>query len=51
MAKNVSLQSNFVDNLRGFRSQNKLKKAMLLLAFMGGGSEFIRGLTIDSQTL
>merc|ERR1712228_175399 len=28
-AKNVSLQSNFVDNLRGFRSQNKLKKAAL----------------------
>jgi len=25
----VSLQSNFVDNLRGFRSQNKLKKAAL----------------------
>jgi calcium-dependent protein kinase len=28
-AKNVSLQSSFVDNLRGFRSQNKLKKAAL----------------------
>jgi len=28
-AVNVSLQSNFVDNLRGFRSQNKLKKAAL----------------------
>merc|ERR1719221_104828 len=28
-AKNLSLQSNFVDNLRGFRSQNKLKKAAL----------------------
>jgi len=28
-AKNISLQSNFVDNLRGFRSQNKLKKAAL----------------------
>merc|ERR1719352_1121194 len=28
-AKNVSLQDNFVDNLRGFRSQNKLKKAAL----------------------
>jgi len=28
-AANVSLQSNFVDNLRGFRSQNKLKKAAL----------------------
>merc|ERR1711972_1197167 len=28
-ASNVSLQSNFVDNLRGFRSQNKLKKAAL----------------------
>mmetsp|Transcript_28189 Transcript_28189/g.80059 ORF Transcript_28189/g.80059 Transcript_28189/m.80059 type:complete len:545 (+) Transcript_28189:154-1788(+) len=28
-AQNVSLQSNFVDNLRGFRSQNKLKKAAL----------------------
>jgi len=28
-AKGVSLQSNFVDNLRGFRSQNKLKKAAL----------------------
>ena len=26
-ATNVSLQSNFVDNLRHFRSQNKLKKA------------------------
>merc|ERR1712228_758552 len=26
-ANNVSLQSNFVDNLRSFRSQNKLKKA------------------------
>eukprot|EP00405_Crypthecodinium_cohnii_P051280 CAMPEP_0206595828 /NCGR_PEP_ID=MMETSP0325_2-20121206/43211_1 /ASSEMBLY_ACC=CAM_ASM_000347 /TAXON_ID=2866 /ORGANISM="Crypthecodinium cohnii, Strain Seligo" /LENGTH=506 /DNA_ID=CAMNT_0054106573 /DNA_START=95 /DNA_END=1615 /DNA_ORIENTATION=+ len=28
-AQNVNLQSNFVDNLRGFRSQNKLKKAAL----------------------
>jgi calcium-dependent protein kinase len=28
-AQNVSLQNNFVDNLRGFRSQNKLKKAAL----------------------
>merc|ERR1719291_1494862 len=28
-AQAVSLQSNFVDNLRGFRSQNKLKKAAL----------------------
>jgi len=28
-AANVSLQQNFVDNLRGFRSQNKLKKAAL----------------------
>jgi len=28
-ATGVSLQSNFVDNLRGFRSQNKLKKAAL----------------------
>jgi len=28
-ASNVSLQDNFVDNLRGFRSQNKLKKAAL----------------------
>jgi len=28
-AQNVSLQSNFVDKLRGFRSQNKLKKAAL----------------------
>mmetsp|Transcript_10750 Transcript_10750/g.23132 ORF Transcript_10750/g.23132 Transcript_10750/m.23132 type:complete len:504 (+) Transcript_10750:29-1540(+) len=28
-ASHVSLQSNFVDNLRGFRSQNKLKKAAL----------------------
>merc|ERR1712032_1004015 len=28
-AENVSLQSNFVDNLRSFRSQNKLKKAAL----------------------
>eukprot|EP00933_Yihiella_yeosuensis_P082330 TRINITY_DN9617_c0_g2_i1.p1 TRINITY_DN9617_c0_g2~~TRINITY_DN9617_c0_g2_i1.p1 ORF type:complete len:508 (+),score=149.82 TRINITY_DN9617_c0_g2_i1:95-1618(+) len=28
-AANVSLQDNFVDNLRGFRSQNKLKKAAL----------------------
>jgi len=28
-AKNISLQSSFVDNLRGFRSQNKLKKAAL----------------------
>mmetsp|Transcript_10493 Transcript_10493/g.11549 ORF Transcript_10493/g.11549 Transcript_10493/m.11549 type:complete len:123 (+) Transcript_10493:55-423(+) len=26
-ATNVNLQSNFVDNLRHFRSQNKLKKA------------------------
>ena len=25
-ASHVALQSNFVDNLRGFRSQNKLKK-------------------------
>jgi calcium-dependent protein kinase len=28
-AKGVALQNNFVDNLRGFRSQNKLKKAAL----------------------
>eukprot|EP00442_Polarella_glacialis_P009015 CAMPEP_0115076298 /NCGR_PEP_ID=MMETSP0227-20121206/16353_1 /TAXON_ID=89957 /ORGANISM="Polarella glacialis, Strain CCMP 1383" /LENGTH=501 /DNA_ID=CAMNT_0002463431 /DNA_START=159 /DNA_END=1664 /DNA_ORIENTATION=+ len=28
-AANVSLQSGFMDNLRGFRSQNKLKKAAL----------------------
>jgi len=28
-AQNVSLQNNFVDNLRGFRSQHKLKKAAL----------------------
>jgi len=28
-AKEVNLQSNFVDNLRAFRSQNKLKKAAL----------------------
>jgi len=28
-AKNVSLENNFVDNLRGFRSQNKFKKAAL----------------------
>jgi len=28
-AKNVTLHSTFVDNLRGFRSQNKLKKAAL----------------------
>jgi calcium-dependent protein kinase len=28
-AKNVSLQQDFVNNLRGFRSQNKLKKAAL----------------------
>jgi len=28
-AKNVPISSNFVDNLRGFRSQNKLKKAAL----------------------
>merc|ERR1712083_653246 len=28
-ATNVSLQQGFVDNLRGFRSQNKLKKAAL----------------------
>merc|ERR1712228_583595 len=28
-AANVSLQSNFVDNLRHFRGQNKLKKAAL----------------------
>jgi len=28
-ASNVSLQDNFVDSLRGFRSQNKLKKAAL----------------------
>merc|ERR1739848_164662 len=28
-ANNVSLQSGFVDNLRGFRSQNKLKKAAM----------------------
>mmetsp|Transcript_131636 Transcript_131636/g.366848 ORF Transcript_131636/g.366848 Transcript_131636/m.366848 type:complete len:617 (+) Transcript_131636:64-1914(+) len=28
-AANVSLQANFVDNLRGFRTQNKLKKAAL----------------------
>jgi len=28
-AANINLQKNFVDNLRGFRSQNKLKKAAL----------------------
>jgi len=28
-SQGLSLQSNFVDNLRGFRSQNKLKKAAL----------------------
>ncbi|CAK0813194.1 unnamed protein product [Prorocentrum cordatum] len=28
-AKNINLQESFVDNLRGFRSQNKLKKAAL----------------------
>jgi calcium-dependent protein kinase len=28
-SKNVKLQDNFVDNLRSFRSQNKLKKAAL----------------------
>merc|ERR1711920_412338 len=28
-AKNVPISNNFVDNLRGFRSQNKLKKAAL----------------------
>merc|ERR1712222_298283 len=28
-AGNINLQSNFVDNLRNFRSQNKLKKAAL----------------------
>merc|ERR1719162_2066374 len=28
-APGANLQSNFVDNLRGFRSQNKLKKAAL----------------------
>jgi calcium-dependent protein kinase len=28
-AQDVSLQDNFVENLRGFRSQNKLKKAAL----------------------
>jgi len=28
-ASSVSLQTNFVDNLRGFRSQNKFKKAAL----------------------
>merc|ERR1719352_2048228 len=28
-SKGVSLQDNFVDNLRSFRSQNKLKKAAL----------------------
>merc|ERR1711972_639656 len=28
-AQNVPLQANLVDNLRGFRSQNKLKKAAL----------------------
>merc|ERR1719282_441592 len=28
-AENLSLQSNFVENLRSFRSQNKLQKAAL----------------------
>merc|ERR1719221_811841 len=28
-ASNVSLQTNYVDNLRSFRSQNKFKKAAL----------------------
>eukprot|EP00913_Durusdinium_trenchii_P002168 g2000.t1 len=32
-ATNVSLQSNFVDNLRHFRSQNKLKKARTWVFF------------------
>eukprot|EP00928_Gymnodinium_smaydae_P018456 TRINITY_DN17022_c0_g2_i1.p1 TRINITY_DN17022_c0_g2~~TRINITY_DN17022_c0_g2_i1.p1 ORF type:complete len:507 (+),score=172.99 TRINITY_DN17022_c0_g2_i1:91-1611(+) len=30
-AANVALQQNFVDNLRGFRSQHKLKKAALTI--------------------
>ena len=35
-ASHVSLQSNFVDNLRGFRSQNKLKKALRNTAIVTG---------------
>ncbi|CAK9007604.1 unnamed protein product [Durusdinium trenchii] len=36
-ASHVALQSNFVDNLRGFRSQNKLKKALVDEGDLSGG--------------
>jgi len=43
-AKNVDLQSNFVDNLRGFRSQNKLKKAALHIIAGQLGEDQIKAL-------
>mmetsp|Transcript_46279 Transcript_46279/g.145177 ORF Transcript_46279/g.145177 Transcript_46279/m.145177 type:complete len:514 (-) Transcript_46279:64-1605(-) len=43
-APNVSLQSGFVDNLRGFRSQNKLKKAALHIIAGQLNEEQIKGL-------
>jgi len=43
-ASNISLQSNFVDNLRGFRSQNKLKKAALHIIAGQLNEDQIKGL-------
>lgn len=43
-AQNVRLQNNFVDNLRGFRSQNKLKKAALHIIAGQLNEDQIKGL-------
>jgi len=43
-AQNVSLQSSLVENLRGFRSQNKLKKAALHVIASQLGETQIKGL-------
>eukprot|EP00929_Paragymnodinium_shiwhaense_P058567 TRINITY_DN2932_c0_g2_i1.p1 TRINITY_DN2932_c0_g2~~TRINITY_DN2932_c0_g2_i1.p1 ORF type:complete len:525 (+),score=165.30 TRINITY_DN2932_c0_g2_i1:97-1575(+) len=43
-ASNVSLSTSFVDNLRGFRSQNKLKKAALHIIANQLNEDQIKGL-------
>merc|ERR1712194_376829 len=50
-AKNISLQSGFVDNLRGFRSQNKLKKAALQIIAGQLNESQIKSLRETFQTL
>lgn len=43
-AENVAIGNNMVDNLRGFRSQNKLKKAALHVIASQLGEQQIKGL-------